>query len=177
MAEVRRYGFMIKGYVSRREAFLGAASLSLLAAACGRNTPQDGAIARNDVNNALDALAKAPEHGFSQDQFAVERIRKLGDDGDLKTRDRLLYAQLVAYGQAQHGRSIPRKAMPADWTLRSEPYDAEASLRQAVKAGDFKDWLEQQPPQSDQYKTLQSAYLNYLKIVAGGVCPTVADAG
>ena len=36
-AQVWRYDFMIKGYVSRREAFLGAASLSLLAAACSRS--------------------------------------------------------------------------------------------------------------------------------------------
>ena len=149
-------------------AFAGVLGL----AACQRNT-----LAGGNAELALDALKAAPEHGFSAERFPVRRIEQLLDSGSGRDRaegTQRLRAALVDYAGALHGRTIPKNAFPADWGLKAAPYDAEAALDQALKAGALRAWLKDLPPPLPAYATLQEAYLRYLKIHAQGGWPSVA---
>lgn len=152
-----------------------ALAASLLIAACQRQVPE-GAIAGKDVDLALQTLAEAPTHGFAPGAFDEARIRQLSeskDKAELRTRDRLLHAALVAYAQAQHGLSIPKGQFPEAWGVRPAPYDAEATLRQAVRDGRFEAWIRGQPPATPTYQALQRAYVAYLNVSAAGGWPEV----
>src|SRR6185503_3683784 len=97
-----------------------------------------------DVQAALDTLAAAPSQGFTPGEFGEARLAELGRSKapqDVAARNRELHAALIAYARAEHGLDLPASSLPKDWALRPEPYDAEASLRQAVAAHQFKAWL------------------------------------
>lgn len=132
---------------------------------------------KHDSDLALAALAGAPAHGISAERFHVPRIERLlqsTDGGDRAEGGRELRAALIDYARAQHGLTIPGRAFPKDWGLRPAPYDAEASLDQALQAGTLSDWLAAQPPPAAAYQALQKAYVSYLKIQADGGWPAVA---
>jgi murein L,D-transpeptidase YcbB/YkuD len=152
-----------------------ALAASLFISACQREVP-DGAIAGKDVDLALQTLAEAPTHGFAPGAFDEQRIRELSrsdDRKDLQTRDKLLYAALVAYARAQHGLSIPKGDFPHVWGVRPADYDAEGTLQQAVRDGKFQDWIRSQPPATPTYQALQKAYIAYLNVSAAGGWPEV----
>jgi len=154
----------------RSIAVAGLVAAGLATASCQKETPP-GAIAGDDVDLALETLAAAPTHGFAPGAFNEERLKQLSESdskADRRTRDRLLYAALVAYSRAQHGLSIPKGEFPHVWGVRPGEYDAEATLRQAVKDKKFKEWLEEQPPEVPMYQALQQAYVAYLKVSAAG---------
>ncbi|HEY8571625.1 L,D-transpeptidase family protein [Phenylobacterium sp.] len=149
--------------------------LGLSLAACQKEAPP-GSIAGDDVELALKTLAEAPTHGFAPGSFNEQRIRQLSESkskADLKTRDRLLYAALVSYSEAQHGLSIPKDQFPHTWGVRPKKYDAAVSLQQAVKEKKFKDWIAAQPPAFPTYQALQKAYVDYLNVSAAGGWPEV----
>lgn len=144
-------------------------------AACDK-APPPGSIAGDDVELALKTLAEAPTHGFAPGAFDEQRIAELSkskDKAQLKTRDKLLYASLVAYARAQHGLSIPKGQFPHVWGVRPADYDAEGTLKQAVADGKFADWIASQPPAQPTYQALQKAYVAYLNVSAAGGWPEV----
>ena len=149
--------------------------LGLSLAACQRETPP-GAIAGDDVEMALETLAAAPTHGFAPGAFGEQRIKQLSDSkskADLKTRDQLLRAALVAYARAQHGLSIPKSDFPHAWGLRPAEYDAEATLTKAVADGKFREWLDSQAPETPTYQAMQRIYVTYLNVSAKGGWPEI----
>jgi murein L,D-transpeptidase YcbB/YkuD len=153
-----------------------ALTAGLLLSGC-QKVPE-GSIGGRDVDYAIEVLSQAPAHGFATDAFGQQRLAALsGSDkpADRAARSRELHAALVAYARAQHGLSIPKAAFPSDWGLKPAAYDAEGSLRQAVKERRFRAWLDGQPPSSTAYKTLQQAYVSYLEIHAAGGWPTVPE--
>lgn len=150
-----------------------AAGLAL--AGC-QKTPE-GAIDRKEVDHALEVLAAAPIHGFAPGAFNEARIRQLSESdkpGDLKVRDQLLRASLVAYARAQHGLSIPKSKFPQVWGLRPAEYDAEAELAKAVADGTFGEWLDSQAPEAPTYQGMQRIYVTYLNVSAKGGWPEIA---
>jgi murein L,D-transpeptidase YcbB/YkuD len=149
---------------------LAAAALS----SCSK-PPPPGAISAGDVGYALNVLAHAPEQGFAPNAFGEQALARLDPNVDRARRDQLLHAAVVAYANAEHGLSIPRKAMPGDWGLRPAAYDAEAELDQAVAQHRFRAWLDALPPADPRYRALQQAYLPYLKLAAAGGWTGVPD--
>jgi murein L,D-transpeptidase YcbB/YkuD len=133
-------------------------------------------LGAHEVAIGLDTLKAAPEQGFSADRFHVHRIEQLlgsSDRRDQAEAGRELRAALIDYARAQHGLTIPASAFPQDWGLKPEPYDAAASLDQALQAGDLKGWLAAQPSPLPAYQQLQKAYVADLKIQAAGGWPSV----
>lgn len=157
---------------------LGAMTLGLsgaiVLAACGE---RPDALSGKNADLALATLKAAPEHGFRAERFHVQQIEHLLDSASSADREKgegELHVALVDYARAQHGLTIPRAAFPKDWGLKPAPYDAEASLGEALRRGDLKAWLDDQPPSSATYRALQKAYLAYLRTAANGGWPTVA---
>lgn len=143
-------------------------------AGCGQ---RDATLTGENAEIALETLKGAPAHGFRAERFNVEQIEKLLASSDRKQKaegERLLRAATLDYARAQHGLTIPASALPKNWGLKREKYDAEASLAAALKEGDLKEWLEEQPPASPNYQALQQAYATYLKIHANGGWPQIA---
>jgi murein L,D-transpeptidase YcbB/YkuD len=157
---------------SLRPSLVAALLAGAALAACGK--PPPGAISGGDVDYALKVLAQAPDQGFAPDAFGEQTLARLGGQ-DRARRDQLLHQALLAYAAAEHGLAIPRKAMPAEWSLRPPPYDAEADLDQAVAQHRFRQWLDALPPASPRYRGLQQAYLPYLKLAAAGGWSGVPD--
>lgn len=152
-----------------------ALAAGLLLSACGPPR-QKGQLSGDEERAAIAALAAAPEHGLSPQAFSVERLAARLDSGDRAEADsarRELKTMLVAYSRAQQGLAIPRAQMPKAWGIKRADYDAAAELDAAIKAGEFKDWLEQQPRKDDTYEALRLAYATYSGIVAAGGWPVV----
>ncbi|MFL5296408.1 MAG: murein L,D-transpeptidase [Phenylobacterium sp.] len=145
------------------------ATAAVMALSACDKPPPPGAVGGGDVDYALQVLAAAPQEGFAPDAFGARRIADLGrDSGQRAARDQALHAAVIAYARAEHGLSIPAKAMPQDWGLRPPPYDAEADLQQALAQHRFKEWLAALPPATPAYRALRQAYGAYLKIAAAG---------
>lgn len=159
----------------RSIALAGALAGSIFVTACEKPTPP-GAIDRAEVDHALEVLAAAPAQGFTPGAFNEARIRQLsesGKDADLRARDQLLRASLLAYARAQHGLSIPKKDFPDAWGLRRADYDAEAELAKAVTEGKFREWLDGQAPDAPTYQAMQRIYVTYLNVSAKGGWPEI----
>jgi murein L,D-transpeptidase YcbB/YkuD len=142
---------------------------SLLISACGRGA---GGLSSGDVDLALETLKSAPQHGLDAEQFHVSRIE------DLLKSDRTrgvseLRTALADYAEAQHGETIPRSAFPEPWGLKPAAYDGAADLDQALRSGKFKDWLTGLPSPIPEYRTLQKAYVAYLRLAAAGGWPAL----
>jgi murein L,D-transpeptidase YcbB/YkuD len=115
-----------------------------------------------DAASALETLKHAPEHGFSAKRFHVEEIEaKLGSDtaADKAEGQRLIRAAVIDYARAQHGLTIPTGALPRAWNQRPSKYDAASELNAALKGGSLQAWLDGLPPQTPEYKALQTAYV------------------
>jgi murein L,D-transpeptidase YcbB/YkuD len=152
------------------------AALALILAGCGR--PADGAMKGGDVEYAVEVLTAAPAHGFPQGAFHADRIAELSKSDsakDVAERDKLMRASLIAYAQAQHGLGLPKDALRKDWGMRPKPYDALATLDQAIKDGKLREWLDGQAPTAPAYRALQDAYGRYLKVAAAGGWPEVPE--
>jgi murein L,D-transpeptidase YcbB/YkuD len=111
---------------------------------------------------ALDALAKAPDHGFPAGRFHVEEIRRLvasAAPADQAEGERRLRAAVLDYARAQHGLTIPTGALPRAWNQRPSAYDAEAELNGALRGGTLRAWLDGLPPRTPTYQALQAAYV------------------
>jgi murein L,D-transpeptidase YcbB/YkuD len=162
----------------RRAAAAGALIAALLLAACQQQAAPPGAVGGSDVQYALKVLAAAPSQGFAPGSFGEQRVAQLWTSKGPPdpSRDRRLHDALIAYAKAEHGLRIPARAFLPDWGLKPAPYDAERSLRQAVKAGRFRQWLDSQPPPSPRYRALVDGYARYLKVSAAGGWPMLTSA-
>ncbi|MDB5467629.1 MAG: ErfK/YbiS/YcfS/YnhG family protein [Phenylobacterium sp.] len=137
-------------------------------------------LSRGEVRYALEVLDHAPEQGFAPGAFGERAIAGLINSDKAAEHaegSRRLQGALIAYARAEHGLRIPHSAMPAEWGLKPDPYDAEAALFQALKAGTFKAWLADQPPPSPDYQALQQAYVAYLTVSTAGGWPAVPAGG
>ncbi|RAK59535.1 murein L,D-transpeptidase [Phenylobacterium hankyongense] len=169
--------------VRRRLLMLSAVAPAVLGALVLSGCQKPGgptALSRGEVKDALAVLDRAPEQGFAPGAFGERGIGELINSpkaAEQAEGSRRLQAALIAYAGAEHGLRIPHSALPADWGLKPEPYDAEAALFQALKAGTFKAWLADLPPPSPDYQALQQAYVAYLKLSTAGGWPAVPAGG
>lgn len=169
-------------YVNRRPSRARIRPLNLaglvlaLAGALAMAACQKQALTGRNAELALETLEAAPKHGFPAERFHVRRIEALLDSTNGRDKAqgaRELRAAVLDYARAQHGLTIPTGAFPRDWGLKPAAYDAETDLETALQARRLKEWLAEQPPASPAYQALQTAYVRYLKIQAGGGWPVV----
>ncbi|MGC1303066.1 MAG: L,D-transpeptidase family protein [Caulobacteraceae bacterium] len=124
--------------------------------------PPPPPFSTQDATLALETLKHAPDHGFPAQRFRTEEIeQRLGSSAasDRTQGQQLLRAAVLDYARAQHGLTIPVGALPRAWNQRPSHYDAGAELNTALRAGTIQAWLDGLPPQTPEYRALQTAYV------------------
>ena len=111
-----------------------------------------------------DAIANAPAHGLKPDLFL-----KGGEKGAELTQAALKYATALANGYAD-----PAKLHDV-YTIPRAKTDVRQGLQQAIQKGDIKGWLESLAPQTDEYRALSRAHLNFLQLASKNQFQPVAD--
>ena len=152
-------------------AALGLALCSTALASCSggdrqsnqSTAQQPGALdwSQSTEQQLLDAIATAPAHGLRPDLFlkgdlpndGAERARLLTEAG-------LRYADALARGYTDP------KAMFKDYTIPRPKTDVRQGLAQAIRDGKVGEWLASLAPQTDEYRALSQAHLQFLKLAA-----------
>jgi len=151
-----------------RHRLIGAAlSLALWTtalASCSGNRSEQVTSESPDIDSAWEgktekqlreAIEAAPANGLKPDLFL-----KGGEKGGALTVAALKYASALANGYAD-----PKKLHEV-YTLPHQKVDVRAGLKQAIEKGDVKGWLETLVPQTDEYRALGQAHLQYLQLAA-----------
>jgi murein L,D-transpeptidase YcbB/YkuD len=146
-------------------------------AACDRGTPGNQPASTADAQlqwtrsaekQLREALAQAPAHGLKPDLFLK---------GELPDDDAQRYAALTAaalrYAQAlAQGYSDPAaiakdygdpKATPETYTVPRPKVDVRPGLQRAIQEGTVGEWLNSLAPQTDEYRALSKAFLQYTR--------------
>ena len=122
---------------------------------------------KSDTEEQLrDAIANAPSNGLKPELFL-----KGGEKGGALTVAALKYASALANGYAD-----PKKLHEV-YTIPREKVDVRVGLKQAIQRGDVKGWLDTLVPQTDEYKALGQAHLQYLKLASGPPFQPVPEGG
>jgi murein L,D-transpeptidase YcbB/YkuD len=116
-----------------------------------------------------EALRNAPAHGLSGQMF----LPTLPEDGGQRelvlTRAALLYASALASGY------VDPKALGNIYTIPRPRPDLAAGLNQALANGEVGGWLESLAPQTEEYRALSRAFLQYRQLATRFKAPAVAD--
>ena len=116
---------------------------------------------RKSEKQLLEIIAGAPANGLKPELFLKEPLPKdAGEREAALTGAALRYASALASGYAD-----PQKIAPIYTIPRPKP-DVASGLAKALASGDLKAWFDSLPPQTDEYRALSEAHLNYLKQAA-----------
>ena len=167
---------------------IGLALLSLTLPSCfqgGDSSNGDSAAGaeatanwNKDTRQQLqEALANAPTHGLKPDLFAKGELP--GDDAGV-SRIALRYAEALAHGYSDPEKIaknyVDPKTTPEAYTVPRPKADLRTGLSQAVQQGKLGEWLNSLAPQSEEYRALGQAFLQYFKQAAeAGQQPIAAD--
>lgn len=116
-----------------------------------------------------EALAGAPAHGLRVEMF----LPSLPDDAALRelalTRASLLYASALASG------FVDPKSLGNIYTIPRPKPDLAAGLNQALTSGELGNWLESLAPQTDEYRALSKAHVQYRRLAAQSKGAAIAE--
>ena len=130
------------------------------------------------IQQLLDLLATAPDHGLEPEDFFLSRLRELsgtpGSEAQRADFDLLLTEALIRYGyQRRFGKVDPEEMEPA-WNFGrgfangADPVDV---LNAALAAPSLTAFLDERLPGGPWYRQLQMALDRYHAIVAAGGWP------
>jgi murein L,D-transpeptidase YcbB/YkuD len=102
-----------------------------------------------------EAIAQAPAHGLKPELFL-----KGNENGTALTQAALRYASALANGYAD-----PVKLHDV-YTIDRPKVDVRPGFRQAIQNGDVGEWLNSLAPQTDEYRALSQAHVQYLQLAA-----------
>ena len=100
-----------------------------------------------------EAIAQAPSHGLKPDLFL-----KGGESGPALVAAGLKYASALA-----NGYTDPNKLHEV-YTIPRAKTDVRAGMQQALQNGNVGEWLNSLAPQTDEYRALSQAFLQYAKL-------------
>jgi murein L,D-transpeptidase YcbB/YkuD len=107
----------------------------------------------------VDAIAQAPANGLKPDLFLKGDLPR-----DAAQRDAVLTQAALRYAEAlAHGYVDPKKISTV-YTIPRAADDIRPGLARAIQNGNVADWLSSLPPQTDEYRALSNAHLQYLKV-------------
>ena len=109
-------------------------------------------LGQKDEQQIRDAIAGAPAHGLKPELFL-----KGDESGTALVGAALRYASALA-----NGYSDPTKLHEV-YTIPRARTDVRAGLQQALQNGNVSEWLNSLAPQTDEYRALSNAFLNYIK--------------
>jgi murein L,D-transpeptidase YcbB/YkuD len=105
----------------------------------------------------LDAIGQAPAHGLKPDLFLKRPLA-----GDANAREAALTAAAIRYASAlARGYADPSKIGKIYTIPRPKP-NVVQGLTQALQGGDPGAWFASLAPQTDEYRALSKAHLQYL---------------
>ena len=117
---------------------------------------------RKAEKHLIDAIAQAPTNGLKPDLFLKAELPK--DDAErasVLTQAALRYAEALAHGY------VDPKKISQDYTIPRPTADVRQGLAQAIQNGNVGEWLASLPPQTDEYRALSKAHLDYLRMASG----------
>lgn len=119
-----------------------------------------------------EALANAPSHGLRADMFLKSPLPEDATERELAlTRSALLYASALASGY------VDPKSLGNIYTIPRPKPDLAAGLNQALAKGEVGAWLESLAPQTDEYRALSKAFLQYRQLATQTKAVSVAEGG
>ena len=119
-----------------------------------------------------EALGKAPAHGLRADMFLPAQLPT--DEGDREvtlTRGALLYASALASG------FVDPRSLGNIYTIPRPKPDLAAGLAKALESGQLGPWLESLAPQTEEYRKLSEAYLQFRQLAARTKAATIPEGG
>ncbi len=116
---------------------------------------------QNSERQLLDILEQAPMHGLRSDLFIQQPLPT-----DPNQREAALTKAAIRYASAlARGYADPTKLGRIYTVPRPSP-NVVAGLAQALKQGGFAGWISSLPPQTDEYRALLEANVQFLKQAA-----------
>lgn len=117
------------------------------------------------------AIARAPEHGLKPDMF----LNALPNDPSRRelafTRAALLYASALASGH------VDPNSLGKIYTIPRPRPNLAAGLAWALDASEVSQWLDSLAPQTDEYRALSQAYLQFRQLASQVRAEPVASGG
>jgi murein L,D-transpeptidase YcbB/YkuD len=118
------------------------------------------------------ALANAPAHGLRADMFLSGPMPDDPGERDIAlTRAALLYASALASGY------VDPKSLGNVYTIPRPKPDLAKGLSQALTNGEVGSWLESLAPQTDEYRAMSKAYLQFRQLAAQTRTATIPAGG
>ena len=146
-------------------AILSSCSLSDSSSNGADNGAQQPARWSKDTRTQLrEAIANALTHGLKPELFSTGELP--ADDGAVR-KIALRYAQALAHGYSDpvgvFKDYVDPKTTPEAYTVPRPSADLERGLDQALQQGNLGEWLNSLAPQTDEYRALSRAFLQYAK--------------
>lgn len=116
-----------------------------------------------------EALANAPAHGLNSRMFLSALPEEEARRELALTRAALLYASALASGY------VDPKSLGNIYTIPRPKPDLAAGLNQALANGELGNWLESLAPQTEEYRALSKAFLQYRQLATQSKAPAIAE--
>lgn len=127
---------------------------------------------KDAANQLQKALANAPAHGLRTDMFLQSPLPEDATQRELAlTRSALLYASALARGY------VDPTSLGNVYTIPRPKPDLAAGLNQSLANGDVGSWLESLAPQTEEYRALSKAFLQYRQLATQKKAAAVAEGG
>lgn len=119
-----------------------------------------------------EALQSAPTHGLRTDMFLKLPLPDDATEREVTlTRSALLYASALASG------FVDPTSLGNVYTIPRPRPDLATRLNEALAKGEVGSWLESLTPQTDEYRALSKAFLQYRQLASQTKVATVAEGG
>jgi len=119
---------------------------------------------RKSERALLDGLAQAAAHGLRTDLFVDGPLPM-----DPSQRDAALTKAALGYAGALASGYVDPTKLGRIYTIPRPKVDVAAGLSQALEQGNVAKWLGSLPPQTDEYRALSEAHIQFLKRTAAAL--------
>ncbi len=124
----------------------------------------------DSADQLQEAVANAPAHGLNSRMFLPSPLPADAAKRELAlTRAALLYASALASGH------VDPKSLGNVYTIPRPKPDLAAGLHQALAKDEVRNWLESLAPQTDEYRALSKAFLQYRQLSTQFKAAAVAE--
>ena len=119
-----------------------------------------------------EALANAPEHGLKAEMFLPSPLPE-----DEAAREPALTKAALLYASALASGFVDPKSLGNIYTIPRPKPDLAAGLNQALANDDVATWLASLAPQTEEYRALSTAYLQFRRLAAKTRTSAIPEGG
>ena len=117
-----------------------------------------------------EAIANAPAHGLRSEMFLPAAL-----PDDAAARELALTRAALGYASALASGFVDPRSLGNIYTIPRPRPNLAAGLGQALTKKELGRWLESLAPQTDEYRALSKAYVQYRQLAAGKMATAVAE--